>query len=169
MCVKFGESPMAFPFYRDILDNLHERILYVPVLGKRVNKVDGRHVSGMNSNFTFPIRSFAWDKNCVIGSHDQCLHLAPNAFTAQSLSGYGDHTLVAIPSKNYWTDGDSYGRCHHTDGMYSLFCVECEGYGLEEASLPEFWNKEVPRGLVAAIIEAAQHGAYVGQVIRERS
>ena len=167
MCIPFKQSPLVFPVHQQMLDNQHERIFYIPILGKKVEKLNDGHVSSSNNQFRFPMRSFAWDSNAVIGSHDRCLHMAPNALVARNLSGYGNHTLAVLPGQHYWSSGDSGGRCHHSDGAFSLFCVECEGYDLEETTLPEFWEKEMPRSLVATIADAAQHGAYVGQVIRK--
>lgn len=170
MCVQFLQQPDVFPLFRQRLDSNTERIGFTPILAKRVEMVRRQHVSHSYQSLQFPMRSFSWDRNAVYGDHDRCLHLAPNSRVAQGLSGYGDHTLVVMPGTYYWSSGDSSrGWCHHANGVFNLFCVECEGYYPQEVSIPDFWRTEIPRGLRLAIQDASQHGAYVAKLdVRRR-
>jgi hypothetical protein len=169
MCQPSHALPDIIPVQRIPVDAERERYLYVPALAKRVEKVFNRHVSARDRTFEYPLSRWVYDANCIVGDHDRCIHLMPTAREAQRLSGYGDHTLLVLPGRAYWGREHELGWCHHTNGAFTLICLECEGYQPYHVSLREFWDAEVPRGLMDLVRDAARQGAFVGSIIVRRA
>lgn len=165
MCIKFHDQPYALPLYSECLDGLQSRVTFAPVLAKRVEMQGRTHVSSHRNGFKYPLRHMVRDANAIAGHHERALHLAPNPDAARRLTGYGGHTLLTLPGRQYWSVGDGAARrCHHTTSVFPLLCVDCDGITPDLVSVGDFWRREIPRGLVEAIQDVSGE-LYLGSTV----
>jgi hypothetical protein len=137
MCYHDNQEPYVLPLGL----NNRKDIIYSFLLGK-VTEYNPRLGVHKRGDFNYNLRKPVWDSNAVLGDHNRCLHFTANPDSALALPSYGSHRLAVLPAPQLWDDPKRSltDRCWHSNGCTPLFCMDCEGVGVDVLGQQDFWR-----------------------------